>query len=544
MAAVKLPFVILWSSLVMCLLSVAAYVAGSHEFHADDELSRDCEDGECSRQNDEMEPGSFIQMLTAVIPPSGRHRAYRGNAEVNASAPPFLEAEISTPRIAGEALLLQSPLEWGAVYESDAHPLWEPEWHRMLDRGALVAGVCLFIGGIICTAGGIGGGGIYVTVLMFFGELSVRDAIPMSKVVVFAASLPSLILNLSKTIVLEESSAKSLIDYNTCRVVVPWALNGTLLGVYLNRHVPGEIIVGVLCLVLVFLTVMICKTGYKQHCEEMLAEQQAKKLGGVQKRDDPPEAKAPNEQVTPQSTNEAPSGSSRRNTLVPLDIKLSIAMLLCVIFFGTLRFHAVACFKDETNAACQHPIAQVVSLGMMQRWKDNSLLATLGRNVLLVPVLFCLIVAAYYCYGNVRLEDDWTWSRAAGYSLMAVTTGSLAGLVGIGGGLIFAPFFIQMGIDPHVAVATSSTCVIFTASSTTFQYLFTDRVIVALIISFGVPHLMAAYTGTKLVHYIQDNYGARKSFITWIVAFGVALSTALAVHKLIHGDEFVKVIRH
>merc|ERR1719453_875705 len=115
---------------------------------------------------------------------------------------------------------------------------------------------------------------------------------------------------------------------------------------------------------------------------------------------------------------------------------------------------------------------------------------------------------------------------------MAACTGCLAGLVGIGGGLIFSPWNIEMMLDPHIAVATSATCVIFTSSSTTFQYLFADRIIVSLIFSFCIPHLFAAYTGTKLVHHIQDHYGAKKSWITWIVAAGVGVSCILAIGKL------------
>merc|ERR1740138_1266250 len=117
------------------------------------------------------------------------------------------------------------------------------------------------------------------------------------------------------------------------------------------------------------------------------------------------------------------------------------------------------------------------------------------------------------------------------YIGMAVLTGSLAGLVGIGGGLIFSPVFIMMKVDTHIAVASSATCVIFTSSSTTFQYLFTDRIIVSLVFSLCIPHLLAAYTGTKLVHYIQDNYGTKKSWITWIVAVGVGISAILAITK-------------
>merc|ERR1719163_2407788 len=130
------------------------------------------------------------------------------------------------------------------------------------------------------------------------------------------------------------------------------------------------------------------------------------------------------------------------------------------------------------------------------------------------------------------LGDRYPMAIIGFYIAMSLITGALAGLVGIGGGLIFSPVFIQMGVDPHIAVATSSTCVIFTSSSTTFQYLLSDRIIVALIFSFCIPHLLAAYTGTKLVHYIQDHYGAKKSWITWIVALGVGISAILSFSKL------------
>ena len=59
--------------------------------------------------------------------------------------------------------------------------------------------------GVLCAAGGIGGGGIYVTVLMVAGGLRVRDAVPLSKSVVFIGSIASLILNLRR-----------LVDTNVC----------------------------------------------------------------------------------------------------------------------------------------------------------------------------------------------------------------------------------------------------------------------------------------------------------------------------------------
>merc|ERR1719276_63545 len=118
------------------------------------------------------------------------------------------------------------------------------------------------------------------------------------------------------------------------------------------------------------------------------------------------------------------------------------------------------------------------------------------------------------------------------YHGMAIITGALAGLVGIGGGLIFAPFFLGMGVEPSIAVATSSTCVIFTSSSTTLQYLLTDRIVMTLALAYGIVNLVASYVGTSFVHWLQDNYGTRKSYITGIVGLGVAISAGLSVTKL------------
>lgn len=118
------------------------------------------------------------------------------------------------------------------------------------------------------------------------------------------------------------------------------------------------------------------------------------------------------------------------------------------------------------------------------------------------------------------------------YALMAAFTGCFAGLVGIGGGLIFSPFFLLMGVDPSVAVATSSTCVIFTSASTTFQYLLTGRIIMTLALFYGVCNLAASYCGTSLVLFLQERFPGRRSIVSGIVTFAVLLSAGLVAAKI------------
>merc|ERR1719270_1788433 len=130
-------------------------------------------------------------------------------------------------------------------------------------------------------------------------------------------------------------------------------------------------------------------------------------------------------------------------------------------------------------------------------------------------------------------SKQWRLGDVISYQFMGVFTGCFAGLVGVGGGLIFSPFFLAMGMDPAMAVATSSTCVLFTSSSTTIQYLFTDRVIMSLALVYGIVTLVASWLGTSLVHKLQDTFQGRRSYITLVVAVAVGLSAALSFEKFV-----------
>merc|ERR1740121_3513087 len=135
-------------------------------------------------------------------------------------------------------------------------------------------------------------------------------------------------------------------------------------------------------------------------------------------------------------------------------------------------------------------------------------------------VLLPLFVVSFpICSGLRAIRLGWAPPRTvAVYQAVAVMTGMLAGLVGVGGGLILSPFFLITGMEPSVAVGTSATCVLFTSASTSLQYIFTDRIIVSLALVYGVATTMASWLGTSLVHTVQERFGGGKSYITMIVA--------------------------
>eukprot|EP00929_Paragymnodinium_shiwhaense_P029961 TRINITY_DN17067_c0_g1_i1.p1 TRINITY_DN17067_c0_g1~~TRINITY_DN17067_c0_g1_i1.p1 ORF type:complete len:189 (-),score=12.79 TRINITY_DN17067_c0_g1_i1:59-625(-) len=185
-------------------------------------------------------------------------------------------------------------------------------------------------------------------------------------------------------------------------------------------------------------------------------------------------------------------------------------MLALTVTCGALRYHL-----PNIGYLASHP-----QLGRVLK------LATL-----LLPMSVCSAAAVYnsvVCVG----EECFSEPYAVAYAAMAAFTGCFAGLVGIGGGLIFSPFFLAMGVDPSVAVATSSTCVLFTSSSTTLQYLLTGRIIMSLTVLYGVVNWFASYCGTSLVLFLQERFAGRRSYISGIVAVAVLISTGLVAAKL------------
>lgn len=218
-----------------------------------------------------------------------------------------------------------------------------------------------------------------------------------------------------------------------------------------------------------------------------------------------------------------------------MDVATSLSMLFVIVVCGTVRNHASRCgVSTPIPETCFKPATLVFSFFHI----DRVIATPMGETVLavvmnLVPILYCLTIML----GNSRIavkHSGWPVFDVVLYEFVAMGAGCLAGLVGIGGGLIFAPFFLWQNLNPSVAVATSSTCVLFTSSSTTLQYLFTDRIIVPQALAYGFVNLIASVLGTKIVHWLKDLPRSRESVITGIVAVGVGISAVISVYKMLH----------
>ena len=86
---------------------------------------------------------------------------------------------------------------------------------------------------------------------------------------------------------------------------------------------------------------------------------------------------------------------------------------------------------------------------------------------------------------------------------LGLLAGGLSGLLGIGGGLIFAPLLLGMGLSPHQALATSTLAIVPTALSGTLIHLRSREIPADSGASIGISAFITALLFSRLGHFVQ-----------------------------------------
>jgi uncharacterized membrane protein YfcA len=377
--------------------------------------------------------------------------------------------------------------------------------------------VLLLFTGTLCSAAGIGGGGVYVVLLMLINGLDPADAVPLSKSVIFSGAVAY-----SASMWAYEHlyaprrgvQVKNTTDGVVISLVVPMTLCGTSVGVFVNAFAPGVVILAGLCGVLLMMSGFIAWQAFKQRVEE--DAEFASIAGTSSSRASPQDPDHEASIGVPLMDDVVEKQSVEAVTMYDMLTYNSLLVLMVICNISHFRYES--CVDNGNAADCAR---------FPMRFFGKS-------TAVWVPMLLPLWLSSGLALVNsvhAHRNRGWSVVHLAGYLSVAFFTGVAAGLVGVGGGLIFSPFFVIMGIDPAVAVGTSSFCVFFTSASTTFSYLFTDRIITTLALVFGLAVLPASFAGVALLQYLQT-IRRSKSTIMIVVALGVIASLFCTTLKL------------
>jgi len=118
---------------------------------------------------------------------------------------------------------------------------------------------------MVAAGGGIGGGGILVPIYILVMGFSPKHAIPLSNITVFGGALANTYLNAKKRHPLAD---RPLVDWDLILVMEPLTIAGALIGAFLNKLLPEELLVFLLVALLSFTAYNTLKKAIKMYKAE------------------------------------------------------------------------------------------------------------------------------------------------------------------------------------------------------------------------------------------------------------------------------------
>eukprot|EP00522_Entomoneis_paludosa_P001993 CAMPEP_0172473606 /NCGR_PEP_ID=MMETSP1065-20121228/68941_1 /TAXON_ID=265537 /ORGANISM="Amphiprora paludosa, Strain CCMP125" /LENGTH=546 /DNA_ID=CAMNT_0013231781 /DNA_START=200 /DNA_END=1840 /DNA_ORIENTATION=+ len=410
--------------------------------------------------------------------------------------------------------------------EEELPSLFPLIWTDYLGFTFAVAGL------ILAAGGGIGGGGILVPCYILLLEFPVKHAIPLASATVLGGAIANNILNWPKRH--PEHADRGCIDWDLILLMEPMTMAGTLVGANLNEFLPEIVLVLMLLILLgltAYKTLQKATKMYHKESEEMrkqvsLALGTASETMPLKKKssDLVPADVAPikttssynNKDSIPHlevmNRQETLASSSWAKRKVLMDV-FKLAVLFVVVT-------AMNLLKGDTGEGGTGFFA-LPYCGSACFWFTEAAILT-------VIVLFT-IYARHSILVNLReglpITSDIAWSESntVTYSLLAIVAGLVAGLFGVGGGIIKGPLMLGLGVHPAVASATSAAMIFFTSSTSTASYSVFGLLLYDYAAFCFLVGLISTFVGQLAMNRLMKKYN-RNSYIAYSIGFVVGLS--------------------
>jgi uncharacterized membrane protein YfcA len=440
--------------------------------------------------------------------------------------------------------------------------------------------VLLFIGSALAAGGGLGGGGIFVPLLILVCLLSPKEAVPISQAMIFGGSIVNIYINYNSRHPVVKS--RPLIDYDTVLILEPLMLLGTTVGVMLNAISPTWLIVVILVIIIGYGAVRTTTKGIRTFNAERKArkgEIELNKIAG----DENINSKI---RVATIMGNGVILTKGNEGDMMTIELDWKLANNAQVIMY-TLSSNTTTIPTSEDNVTLslttRDPLKDtdvITNTDPEKRKKiDNivereskqipRLLMIMGMFILIVilslirggkagavsivgiktcsgeywavtVLLFIILIIIALIVGyilNSQYEEkvtcdyvfvdgdiEWTGRNVYLYPALSAFAGMCGGLLGIGGGMVMGPLLLELGMLPENTQATSATTVMITSGAAMFQFLFLGMLIPDYGLFFALLGFIATFFGQTFLNYLVKKYNT-----TSFIVFSIALVMIIAV---------------
>ncbi|CAI9284338.1 unnamed protein product [Lactuca saligna] len=375
---------------------------------------------------------------------------------------------------------------------------YEHVWPEMELGWKIVLGSFIgFCGAIFGSAAGVGGGGIFVPMLTLIIGFDAKSATGISKCMIMGASTMTVCYNLKLR---HPTLDMPIIDYDLALLIQPMLMLGISIGVSLNVIFADWMVT---ILLIIIFTVTSAKAFYKGVAtwkkETITKKEAAKRLES-------------NGHGAEADYKLLPSGPNNGNDIKAEEsLKQEVGLMenVCWKEFGLLFFVWVA----------------FLGLQIFKTYTSTCSIWYWVLNLLQVPISFGVsgyeAVSLYKGTRKISSKGDSQSELRVGqlivYCFCGILAGMVGGLLGLGGGLIMGPLFLELGIPPQVSSATATFVMMFSSSMSAIEYYLLKRFPTPYAFYFVVVATIAASAGQHFVRRMIIFLG-RASLIIFILA--------------------------
>ncbi|KAL3819033.1 hypothetical protein ACJIZ3_004938 [Penstemon smallii] len=361
-----------------------------------------------------------------------------------------------------------------------------------------------FLGAAFGSVGGVGGGGIFVPMLTLIIGFDPKSATAISKCMIMGASVSTVYYNLKLR---HPTLDMPIIDYDLAVLIQPMLMLGISLGVAFNVIFADWMVTVLLIILFIGTSTKAFFKGVETWKKETISKKEtAKRLEtNGNGRDDVEYKLLPG---GPSNT----TGNEATNLEEP---EVSILENVCWKEFGLLSFVWVA----------------FLALQIIKNYTSTCSATYWIVNLLQIPVSF-----GVSGYQGLCLYKGWRRIASKGdegtnfkvhqlltYGFFGVLAGMVGGLLGLGGGFIMGPLFLELGVPPQVSSATATFAMMFSSSMSVVEYYLLKRFPVPYAMYFVGVATVAAFIGQHVVRKVIILMG-RASIIIFILAFTIFVS--------------------
>ncbi|KAK7369190.1 hypothetical protein VNO80_11225 [Phaseolus coccineus] len=372
----------------------------------------------------------------------------------------------------------------------------------------IVGSIVGFLGSAFGNVGGVGGGGIFVPMLTLIIGFDTKSAIAISKCMITGGATATVFYNLRQR---HPTLDLPVIDYDLALLFTPMLMLGISIGVAFNVIFPEWMLTVLLIILFVGLSIKCFFKGVDTWKKETIMKK-----------------KTPQKKILKRQ-------GKRLEKLVPMSFstqKLSFSFLALVVIDQHNMMIIYATFLEQNYATTCSKVYWAVNLlqvpiavGMssyqaMRLYKGQRVIASKGDQ-----------------------QTHWRVWQLILFCGCGTLAGTIAGLLGLGGGFILAPLFLGIGIPPQVASATSILAMAFSASMAALEYYLLKRFPVHYALYLVAVATAASLVGQHLVRKMVAVLG-RASVIIFILTFTLCVSAVLLggsgvahmIHKIEHKE--------